>query len=93
MLPDADSGRLLVAFWWYFIVASVTYYSGNLVAFITFPQIEPTIPSIDQMLSNTGPSEDVTWGLLNGRYIDIELINVLIDDSLVPTFPALLRDI
>ena len=67
MLPDADSGRLLVAFWWYFIVASVTYYSGNLVAFITFPQIEPTIPSIDQMLSNTGPSEDVTWGLLNGR--------------------------
>ena len=66
-LPDADSGRLLVCFWWFFIVASSTMYCGNLVAFLTFPDMTPTISSIEHLMSDSGAAAGATWGLLNGR--------------------------
>ena len=53
----------------------VTLYSGSLVAFLTFPLIEPTIESIDELIAMENAAADVTWGLLNGRYVLSSTIN------------------
>ena len=65
---ESISSRVILAFWWMFVVIVVTLYSGNLVAFLTFPIIEPGVGSIDELIAMDNAAADVTWGLLNGRY-------------------------
>ncbi|XP_052132135.1 ionotropic receptor 93a [Frankliniella occidentalis] len=62
-LPDADSGRLVVGTWWLVVLVLVTTYCGNLVAALTFPRLEKTIGSTEDMIAQR---DQVSWGFFRG---------------------------
>jgi len=72
LIPDADSGRVFIAFWWVFVVVVVTTYSGNLVAFLTFPSVEPSLTGVN-MLLDLGRSGDMTWSIKANSFFEAYL--------------------
>ncbi|RWS28262.1 glutamate receptor: ionotropic kainate 3-like protein 1, partial [Leptotrombidium deliense] len=61
-LPWAISGRVAIAFWWMYVTVTVTLYSGNMVALLTFPKII-------QPIENAGDLMDA-WFMSHGTIKD-----------------------
>ncbi|XP_045461376.1 ionotropic receptor 93a isoform X1 [Harmonia axyridis] len=72
-LPQADSARILVGSWWLVVLVIATTYCGNLVAFLTFPEMEKPLTTIDALLNKEGK---ISWSMVEGSYIEEELQNL-----------------
>ncbi|XP_011686860.1 PREDICTED: glutamate receptor ionotropic, delta-2-like [Wasmannia auropunctata] len=71
-LPHSDSARLLVAVWWLVVMVVVATYSGSLVAFLTFPNMDTAILTVDDLIAH---KRHLTWGFPNGSYLEEYLKN------------------
>ncbi|XP_018392556.1 PREDICTED: uncharacterized protein LOC108771698 [Cyphomyrmex costatus] len=71
-LPHSDSARLLVGVWWLVVMVLVATYSGSLVAFLTFPNTDTAMLTIDDLIAH---KSKLTWGFPNGSFLEEYLKN------------------
>nr|XP_033341070.1 ionotropic receptor 93a-like [Megalopta genalis] len=71
-LPQSDSARLLIGVWWLIVMVIVATYSGSLVAFLTFPRMDALILTVEDLISR---KDRMTWGFLNGSFLEVYLEN------------------
>ncbi|XP_022920713.2 ionotropic receptor 93a isoform X1 [Onthophagus taurus] len=67
-LPYADSARIIIGSWWLVVLVLSTTYCGNLVAFLTFPNSDKPISTIEDVLNH--PS--LTWTIAQNSFFEEE---------------------
>lgn len=82
-LPEANSTRILVAFWWLYLIVVVSIHSGILTAILTFPKQNDFIQTLDDFLaleqSGAGGGGGSGMHLTIDRYS--EIANLLADPA------------
>lgn len=71
-LPKSDSARILVGIWWLVVMVLVATYSGSLVAFLTFPRMDASILTIEDLLTR---KDKLTWSFPNSSVLEAYLDN------------------
>ncbi|XP_077271963.1 LOW QUALITY PROTEIN: ionotropic receptor 93a [Temnothorax americanus] len=71
-LLHSDSARLLIAVWWLVVMVVVATYSGSLVAFLTFPNMDVAVLTVDDLIAH---KNRLTWGFPNGSFLEEYLKN------------------
>ncbi|XP_022256881.1 ionotropic receptor 93a-like [Limulus polyphemus] len=51
-LPDSISARIVVTTWWLFELVVIATYSGNLIAFLAFPEANWLVKSVEELASH-----------------------------------------
>ncbi|KAL3278736.1 hypothetical protein HHI36_016266 [Cryptolaemus montrouzieri] len=72
-LPKADSARTLVGAWWLVVLVIATTYCGNLVAFLTFPEMDKPLTTFDDLIRY---QDKITWTIRDHSYLEEELKNI-----------------
>ena len=49
-LPEAQSGRFFIGFWWMYCTVVIATYSGNLIAFLTVSKATVPFQTFDEMV-------------------------------------------
>lgn len=73
-MPKSDSGRIIVGTWWLVVIVVATTYCGNLVAFLTFPQMDIPVNTISKLIRR---QDDMTWGMHTGTFL-VDFLKVFI---------------
>lgn len=63
-LPNSQSGRTMITFFWLFSLIMVATYSGNLIAFLTVTIDKAPFNSLEELVEQ----DDYKWGILAGTY-------------------------
>ncbi|XP_021375561.1 probable glutamate receptor [Mizuhopecten yessoensis] len=76
-LPESQTGRTLISFWWLFSIIMVATYSGNLIAFLTVAKDKLPFNSLAELVAQS----EYGWGTLGGTYFI-----TMFKDSTLPVY-------
>ena len=85
-MPNSLSGRVMVGVFWLFVIVVLTAYSGNLVAFLTFPSYINPINTLQDLLDN---KHSLSWGILRGSALEdfLKVQNIYLEHNFHYIFP------